>query len=208
MYPELPIQDFLTRLASAAPEPGGGAAAALVGATGAALVSMVANLTIGKEKFASVQAEMRQALAAADGLRVKLLAIVDQDAEAFRRVMTTYRLPRDTDEQKAARKRAMQAALRDAAQIPADVVGLCEELASWSRVVTDKGNPQVVSDGAVAALLADAAAQSAALNVRINLSAIGAPDTTAPVWARVQAHLDAIRTVRDQVVTMAYERIG
>ncbi len=208
MYPELAIDAFLEKLASSAPEPGGGAAAALAGATGAALVSMVANLTIGREKFAGVQAEMQQALARADALRVALLQAIDRDAEVFRHVMAAYKMPRETDDEKAARKQATQAALRAASLVPAEVVGLCEDVAAWSRVATEKGNPQVISDAAVAALLADAAAQSAALNVRINLSSITDTAFTGPLWARIQQRLDRIRSLRDDVVRMTYERIG
>ncbi len=208
MYPEVRIDEFLTKLASSAAEPGGGAAAALVGATGAALVSMVANMTIGKEKYAAVQAEMEQARDRADALRTALLAAIDRDSEAFRRVMATYRLPRDTDAAKAARMNATRAALRDAAAVPAEVVGLCEEVAIWSRLVTQKGNVQVISDAAIAVLLADAAAQAAALNVKINLGPIGVPAFSDPLWAQVRGRLDAIHSLRDEVVKMTYDRLG
>ncbi len=208
MYGETPLAQFLDLLASSAPEPGGGAAAALVGATGAALVSMVANLTIGREKFAAAAADMERARARADALRASLVAAIDQDAQAFREVMASYRLPRAADEQKAARQRAIQAALREAAQVPAAVVRLCEEVAAWSLVAAEHGNPQVVSDAAVAALLADAAAQSAALNVRINLASVGDPPFAEPLWAEMQRLLAGIRVVRDDVLRIAYGKIG
>jgi formiminotetrahydrofolate cyclodeaminase len=208
MYWETSLAAFLDRLASSAPEPGGGAAAALVGATGAALVSMVANLTIGREKFAASAGSMEQALARATALRTALLAAVDQDAEAFRGVMAAYRLPRETDEQKTTRKRAIQEALRVAAQVPAAVVRLCEEVAALSRVAAEHGNPQVVSDAAVAAVLADAAAQSAALNVRINVAAIADSSFGAPLWAEMQERLAGIRGTRDDVLQAAYGKIG
>ena len=208
MYATTSLTQFLDLLASSAPEPGGGAAAALVGATGAALVGMVANLTVGKEKFAAVAAEMEEARAQAESLRQKLMAAIDQDSVAFRQVMAAYRLPRETDEQKAARKQAIQAALREATQVPAGVVRLCEGVAAWSRVAADKGNPQVISDAAVAALLADAAAQSAALNVRINLVSLSSPRSADPLWVEIQRRLDGIRAVRDDVLRTAYEKIG
>jgi len=208
MYGETPLARFLDLLASSAPEPGGGAAAALVGATGAALVSMVASLTIGREKFAAAAADMERARARADALRASLVAAIDQDAQAFREVMASYRLPRATDEQKAARQRAVQAALREAAQVPAAVVRLCEEVAAWSVVAAEHGNPQVVSDAAVAALLADAAAQSAALNVRINLASSNDPPFAEPLWAEMQGRLAGIRAVRDDVMQIAYGKIG
>jgi formiminotetrahydrofolate cyclodeaminase len=208
MYPELAIDAFLQKLASSAPEPGGGAAAALVGAAGAALVGMVANLTVGREKFAAAQAEMERARERADALRAALLAAIDRDAEAFRAVMAAYRMPRETEAQRAARRQATQDALRAASRVPADVVALCEDVAGWSRVAAERGNPQVISDAAVAALLADAAAQSAALNVRINVAGITDAAFTGPLWAEVAARLDRIRALRDEVVTLTYERIG
>jgi formiminotetrahydrofolate cyclodeaminase len=208
MYPELTIEAFLEKLASSAPEPGGGAAAALVGAAGAALVSMVANLTAGREKFASAEADMQAARARADALRAALLEAIDRDAKAFRGVMAAYKMPRETDEQKTARRLATQEALRAASRIPAEVVALCEDVAAWSRVAAEKGNPQVISDAAVAALLADAAAESAALNVRINVASITDAELTGSLWAEVEGRLGRIRATRDQVVRMTYERIG
>jgi formiminotetrahydrofolate cyclodeaminase len=208
MYTELPVESFLEKLASSAPEPGGGAAAALVGATGAALVSMVANLTIGKTQYAAVQREMEQARAQAGALRADLLAAVDEDAEVFRRVMAAYALPRATDGEKAARRQATQQALKEASRVPAEVVRLCQEVAALSRVATQKGNVQAVSDAAIAALLADSGAQSAALNVKINLKLITDAAFNEPLWAKIQAALEGIRAVRDEVLKITTERMG
>lgn len=207
MYAELAMDAFLEKLASSAPEPGGGAAAALVGATGAALVSMVANLTIGKTQYAAAQSEMEQARARAEALRAELVAAVDRDAEVFRRVMTAYALPRSTDEEKAARRQATQRALKEASRVPAEVVRLCREVAALSKVTTELGNVQAVSDAAIAALLADAAAQSAALNVKINLKLITDPGFNEPLWAEIQTALQGIRAVRDEVVKITAERM-
>ncbi len=208
MYAELSLDAFLEKLASPAPEPGGGAAAALVAATGAALAGMVASLTIGKAQYAAVQAEMEQVQGRAGALRRELLAAVDRDAQVFRRVMEAYVLPRATDEQKAARRQATQAALKDASQVPAEIVQLCREVAALSRVTTEKGNVQAISDAAIAALLADAGAQSAALNVKINLKLINDPGFSGPLWAQVQDALDGIRAVRDDVMKITGERLG
>lgn len=208
MYPEMSLEGFLARLASGDPEPGGGAAAALVAATGAALVSMVANLTVGKEKYAAAQAEMEQARDRGQALVRDMAGAIDLDAESFRNVMATYRLPRETDEQKASRKRAIQQALRDATVEPARVVRLCGEIADLSRVVMEKGNVQAITDAAIAAVLADAAAVSAALNVKINLGPIGDPAFTEPLWAELQGIMDRVRAMRDEVVAGTYERLG
>ncbi|MDR7418742.1 MAG: cyclodeaminase/cyclohydrolase family protein [Armatimonadota bacterium] len=207
MYPEFSVTAFLDALASAAPEPGGGAAAALAGATGAALVSMVANLTIGKAQYAAAQREMEQAREAAETLRARLTAAIDRDSEAFRQVMKAYGLPRGTDDEKAARKTAIQQALKAASSEPAEVVRLCRDVAAWSRVTTEKGNVQAVSDAAVAALFADAAAQAAALNVKINLKSITDAAFNEALWVRVQADLDDIRRVRDDVLALTEGRL-
>lgn len=208
MYPEMSIEGFLTKLASAAPEPGGGAAAALVAATGAALVSMVASLTAGKEKYAAVQAEMEQARERGQALVRDLSTAIDLDAESFRQVMAAYRLPRETDEQKASRKRAIQQAMRDATKEPVRVARLCREIADWSKVVMEKGNVQAVTDAAIAAVLADAAAVSAALNVKINLGSIGDPAFTDALWAELQAIMSGVRSARDEVLTGTYAKLG
>jgi formiminotetrahydrofolate cyclodeaminase len=168
---------------------------------------MVANLTAGKPQFATVQDEMVRVLARAEALRADLLAAVDRDSEAFRRVMAAYTLPRATEEDKAARRQAIQQALREASQEPGDVIRLCREVAAWSKVAAERGNPQVLSDAAVAAVLADAGAQSAALNVKINLKSITDPSFNAPLWTQVQADLDATRATRDAVLAMAYEKL-
>jgi formiminotetrahydrofolate cyclodeaminase len=207
MYPELSVTAFLDALASAAPEPGGGAAAALAGAAGAALVSMVANLTVGKAQYASVRLEMEQTQAAAERLRALLSAAIDRDSEAFRQVMGAYNLPRATDDEKAARTAAIQQALKIASKEPAAVVALCREVATWSRLAAEKGNVQAVSDAAAAAILAEAAAQSAALNVRINLKSITDRAFSDELWAAVQTDLDAVRALRDEALALTDGRL-
>ena len=112
------IQTFLTELASAAPTPGGGGAAAISGAMGAALVSMVCNLTIGKKKYVEVEAELKDVLARSEGLRAGLTGMIAQDVAAFDAVMGAYGLPKGTDEEKDARNTAIQAALKEACDVP------------------------------------------------------------------------------------------
>jgi formiminotetrahydrofolate cyclodeaminase len=141
-------------------------------------------------------------------LRDRLVAAIDRDSDAFRLVMAAYARPRGTDEEKAARRAAIQAALKDASLEPAEVVSLCREVATWSRVAAEKGNAAAISDAAVAALLADAAAQSAALNVRINLKSITDAAFREPLWTRVQADLDAVRATRDDVMQIAGAKLG
>jgi formiminotetrahydrofolate cyclodeaminase len=200
MYPELTLQAFLARLASSDPEPGGGAAAALAGATAAALVSMVANLTIGKPQFAAAEPAMRSALARADALRGALLEAVDRDSDAFRSVMRAYGLPRATDDEKAARRAAIQDALRAASREPAQVTRMCREVAELSIAVAEGGNPNVRSDAVVAAVLAEAAATGAACNVEINIKMITDAAFNTAAWDAVKTDLAAARAARDHVL--------
>ena len=166
------IGNFLDALASGNPTPGGGGAAALIGATGAALVSMVCNLTIGRKKFAEAEEELKATLAKAEALRAELIKGIDDDAVVFGSVMAAYGLPKETDEQKAARTAAIQAALRDATSAPKACAKAAAEVVELSEIVARKGNPNVASDAGVAALAGIASLRSAYLNVAINANAM------------------------------------
>ena len=166
------IEEWLADLASAKPAPGGGAAAGLNAATGAALVSMVCNLTIGKPKFAEHEELMREALAEAERLRGEALGLAEDDAEAFSGVMAAYKLPKGTDEEKAARTEAIQRGLVEAAEVPLAIAANAAAVIKVAGRVLDGSNPNVLSDVAVAASSARSALESAALNVDINLASI------------------------------------
>lgn len=172
MINDTSIQHFLDDLASKSPTPGGGSAAAIIGAMGAGLVSMVCNLTIGKKGYEAVEADMRAALDAAENLRARLSDTVRADVEAFDRVMGAYRLPKETDADKQARSEAIQAALKAATDVPLACARDCAELIQLSRIAAEKGNRNVISDAGVAVLAAYAALKSAALNVYVNTSGI------------------------------------
>ena len=167
------IGAFLDDLASERSTPGGGGAAAISGAMGAALVSMVCNLTIGKPKYVEVEAELKEVLAASEKLRAELTKAIGDDVKAFDAVMGAYGLPKgETDEDKAARTAKIQAALKEATDVPLECARLCAEVVKLSRVVADKGNLNVVSDAGVAVQSAYAGLMSAALNVRVNAKSI------------------------------------
>ena len=166
------IAKFLDELASEQPTPGGGGAAAIMGAVGAALVSMVANLTIGKKNYEAFDDELKATNAAAEKVRAELTAAIDEDVVAFNGVMGAYGLPRGTDEEKAARAAAIQAALKQATDAPLRAVKACHEVIKLSAVVAEKGNVNVISDAGVAVLAANAGLRSAALNVYINTKSI------------------------------------
>jgi formiminotetrahydrofolate cyclodeaminase len=185
---ESTIQPFLEELASAAPAPGGGSAGAAAGAMGAALVSMVCNLTIGKEKFATVEAELKEVLAKSEALRAELTQLVVDDTEAFNMVMAAFRRPKETDTEKEARRAAIQAATKQATLVPLATTRACAGVIELSRVVAEKGNPNAASDAGAAASCAQAGLKAAALNVLINLPSIKDEEFV----ATQQAELDQI----------------
>ncbi len=166
------IQEFLDQLASSAPTPGGGGAAALMGAMGAALTSMVCNLTIGKEKYKDVEAEMQETLNKAEDLRSRLTDMIAADVEVFDKLMGSYGLPKETEEEKAARSEAIQSALREATDVPLECARACADVIAVSRSAAEKGNLNVISDAGVSVMAAYAALKSAALNVYINAGSI------------------------------------
>jgi len=167
-----PLQQFLDELASKAPTPGGGSAAAVMGAQAAALVGMVCNLTIGKPKYAEVEAEMQDLLAKAEALREKLVGMIKADIDVFDRLMATYGLPKETDEEKAARSAAIQSVLKEATDVPLACAHACAEAVALSRIAADKGSLGVISDAGVAVMAAYAGLKSAALNVYINTGSL------------------------------------
>lgn len=181
------IGDFLNDLAAKQSTPGGGGASALTGSQAAALISMVANFTIGAKKYAEVEAEMRGYLAQSEALRVELLALADADVAAFNGVSACYALPKTTDEEKAARTEALQRALLEAARVPLRTAERCLEVIELAAPVGAKGNPNVVSDAAVAIYLAEGALRAAMINVNINLKFIKDSDFVAETAARRDA---------------------
>jgi formiminotetrahydrofolate cyclodeaminase len=164
-----PVSQFLTELASSAPAPGGGSVAALSGALGAALVSMVCNLTVGKKKYADVEKDIKALLENSERLRHKLADLLQADVQAYTAVSQAMKMPRATDEEKVARAKVMQQALKKATDVPLQIAEACVEVIALCQPAAEKGNKNAVSDAGVAILLAEAGLRSAALNILINL---------------------------------------
>lgn len=202
------IRAFLDKLATSSPEPGGGSVAALAGALGAALVSMVASLTVGKEKYADVQDDIKVLLGRSEAVREALQELVQRDTEVYGAVSEAMKLPRDTEEQKEARDRLMQAALVEAAKVPLAIAEQSLAVAELSLTAGEIGNVNAVSDAGVAVLLADAAAQSAALNVKINIGWIADEAFNSASWGRVQQILTETAQLRESVMALTYEKLG
>jgi formiminotetrahydrofolate cyclodeaminase len=202
------IARFLDELASEQPTPGGGGAAAIMGAVGAALVSMVANLTIGKKNYEAFDAELKATNAEAEKVRAELTAAIDEDVVAFNAVMGAYGLPRGTDEEKAARAAAIQAALKQATDAPLRAVKACHEVIKLSAVVAEKGNVNVISDAGVAVLAANAGLRSAALNVYINAKSIKDREFAEIRLGEVNALTDLAALKTEEVYAVVRGKIG
>ena len=166
---EMKSADFLAALASSAPAPGGGGGAAMAGALAAALASMVCNLTIGKEKFAQQEPEVKELLDEAEEVRQSLLALVEDDAAVFNSFMACYKLPKATEAEKAARTAAIRSAAKQAAEVPLAIARASYRALMLAERLVCIGNPGVITDGACSAILARAALRCAEYNVRINL---------------------------------------
>ena len=179
------VVDFVAATASKEPTPGGGAIAALTGATGAALAEMVANLTFGKKGYEEVQPEMEELQAKAEGLRKRMLELSQADADVFNIFMNALGLPKSTDEEKSKRTAAIQQAYKDAAMVPFEIGELAYQIFDLAELASKKGNQNLITDGIIAAINARAAVKAAFLNVRINLSGIKDEAFVADVTAKM-----------------------
>ena len=172
MFAELTVNQFLAELASGQPVPGGGSVAALSGALGCALIEMVANLTVGREKYAVHDEQMRQIRTEAGTKREELLKLIDEDSRSYQLVIEAFGLPKNSPEEKAERTKAIQTALHTAAVTPLRVARKCLEAFECVRPVFQNGNPNAASDAKVAALLLRAAVRASIANVFINLDSM------------------------------------
>lgn len=205
---DAPLGSFLDALASAEPTPGGGAAAAVTGATAAALISMVCNLTIGRPKFAAVEESLREVLAASEQSRARLLALAEADAQAYGAVAAAYRLPRTNPDERATRAAAIQNALIGAAQPPLETLELGRRLLTLALQTAARGNPTVVSDAGVAAELAVAAVRGSAIMVRANLAELTDPTLVNAYAARIAAAEAGLSDDLDRVVALVHAQLA
>lgn len=205
---ETALTGFLEALGSSAPTPGGGAASALAGALAAALAEMVAQLTVGRPKYAAVDERVRAIIAQLRVARARLLQLMADDERAFQGVSVAYKLPKGSDDERAAREQAVQAALLDAMRPPLAVMATACDTLALAEEIARIGNGTVASDAGCAAILGEAAVRSAALNVLANVVLLR--DERAASEARQQvADLEA-RAADLQRTTMATvrERMG
>jgi len=201
------ITCFLDELASSAPAPGGGSVAALSGALGAALMSMVSNLTIGKEKYAGVQDEIATLLKKSEILRDRLTGLIEDDVAVYTGLSQTMKMPRNTEEQKNTRAEAMDKALKAATDVPLRVAEACVSVMELCRPTAEMGNVNAVSDVGVGILMAEAGLRSAALNVLTNLGWIKDVKFVSENRKRLNDLLSGKPALRDEIYELVVSNL-
>ncbi|MDO5016833.1 MAG: cyclodeaminase/cyclohydrolase family protein [Porphyromonas sp.] len=166
------LAEFCAVTAGNDPVPGGGSVSALAGSIAASLAEMVANLTVGRKKYAEVEEEMKEVAAKAKEVRAELLAAIDRDSDAYDLVSQAFKMPKETDEEKSARSAKIQEGTKIAAMVPMEVAKKTYELIPFIEAVVKKGNQNAVTDGCIAMMNCRLGVIGAVLNVRINLGSI------------------------------------
>jgi len=199
----LSVKDYVQRVGDGSPTPGGGSVCALAGSLSAALCLMVAHLTLGREKYRNVWAEMRELSRSAGDLVSRSLELAEQDAEAYDGVVSAFKLVQESQVQKEARRESIEAAMKQAALVPMDTLRAVAKLSGLVEEAIEKGNPNCLCDVAVAVQLIRAAAIGAAYNVRVNLSNIADKDFS----SRMQIEMTSLKNNIVQMVSRLEARI-
>ena len=208
MITESSVDKFLDDLASGAPTPGGGSAAAIMGAMGAALISMVCNVTVGKKGLEAFEPEMKSLREQSEKLRARLAAMVAEDIAAFDGLMAAYRLPKLSETDKVRRTEAIQTSLRAATETPLDCARACSEVIDLAQRAGEAGYPGVISDAGVGVLAAYAALRSAALNVYINAPSLKDREFARQATSEVADLLEAGARRSEAVYALVRGRVG
>jgi formiminotetrahydrofolate cyclodeaminase len=207
MYVDQPLRNFLDKLCSKSPEPGGGSASALAGALAASLSGMLASLTIDKKGYEDVQNEMKEILTEASSLKEDLLQLLQKDTEAFDDASKAFKMPKETQEQKALRAQAIEDGLKKATEVPLSIMQKSRDVSRLSARVLKKGNTMAITDGALSALFAEAAAIGAMINVRINFSWMKDQDYIQKVERHLGEILDEVRAIKEEAVRYTLETL-
>jgi formiminotetrahydrofolate cyclodeaminase len=202
------IDAFIRELSSKAPVPGGGGASALVGALSASLTHMVGALTVGKPKYAAVEAEMQELLKETEALADRFLQLMDEDAEAFEPLAQAYRLPKETEEEKVSKAVQMEAALKSAVQPPLAIMETCAKALPLIALCAEKGSVVAVSDAGVAASLCRAALEGASLNVFINTQGMQDKSYAESLNARAKELLTRAGAEAEILFRSVYAKLG
>jgi formiminotetrahydrofolate cyclodeaminase len=207
IYRTEPLQTYLDDTATDKPAPGGGSVSACVGALGAALVSMVCNLTRGREKYAAVDAQVQALLIQSEAARTKLEQLLQDDTSAYNGVIEAYKLPKDTVEQQRARSQAIQDGLIVAANAPLAICRVAVEVCRLATTVAEIGNPNAITDAGIGAVLGEAAAVGAALNVKINLGSIKDETFVAAAAAEVETIVAECGRLRAEALKITNDKL-
>lgn len=206
MYLNKPVQEYLSDLASGQPTPGGGSAAALSGAMASALACMVARLTLNKADYAAVHSEIETVLQHVEQARERFQQLMQADIDAYGQLSACFKMPRTTDQERAARTQAIQAALSSAALVPLEVAELAAQLVQYCQRIAEIGNKNVLSDIATATSLASGAGNGASWMVRTNLHSMKDEQQVESLSERLGVALNVITTGSEQVVRIVGER--
>ena len=201
---EQTCQSFLDALASKAPVPGGGGASALVGALRTALCTMVGNYTVGKEKYAEVEEDVKALMAKAEDIRARLLALVDTDAEAFEPLSKAYTIPKDDPNREA----VMEQCLRDAAATPMEILRLSCQAIDLHREMLDKGSVMMLSDVGTGVIFCQSALYGTALNVRVNTKSMTDRAFAKAMDEETDALVEQYGTIARQVYNVVLGRLA
>lgn len=206
-FTEKSCKEFVEVLASKAPVPGGGGASALVGALGTALGTMVGQLTVGKKKYADVEADVLALMKQAEDLQAELLALVDKDAEVFAPLAKAYGMPKETEEEKAEKERVMEQVLKAAAAVPLEIMEKCCTAIDLHREFAAKGSALAISDAGVGVIFAKAALQGASLNVFINTASMKDRACAERLEEKAEKMLMEYTVAADEVYAEVYNRL-
>ena len=204
-FENLTSGQFTEALGSKESIPGGGSAAAMAGAVAVSLGNMVGNLTAGKPKYAAVEAEVQEALAQGEALRQRMLDLMEEDAEAFLPMKAVFKMPKGTDEEKAARQAAMNVAMKNAVKPQLELMDACLDTLRLMAFYVEKGSRLMVSDAAVGTALARGVIEAAYINVLVNTSAIDDLAYTGDTEKRAEDMLYAGKRIADLVIARSVE---
>lgn len=200
--------EFTEALSSGSATPGGGSTSALVGALGVSLGSMVGNLTIGRKAYAEIESEMIDLCEKTENLRIRLLSLVQRDIDAFNALMSSYRLPKNTEEEKALRSSAILEATKAATEVPLAVMDTCAEAFPLLLIFVEKGNPNAISDSACGAIFCKAAIDAAVFNVYINVKTMKDADYVEKHLSHAEEVQKRCGILAEEVVSLSRQRLG
>ncbi|MTI70421.1 MAG: cyclodeaminase/cyclohydrolase family protein [Firmicutes bacterium] len=212
MLIEKKVKGFIEETASKSPAPGGGSVSALAGSMGAALISMVGNLTIGKKAYESLDDDKKvkidENFEKVQKLVTKLNELVDEDTNAFDSVMQAFKMPKDTEEQKNKRSEAIQKGFKKALEVPLDTANQCLNVLKLQKVFAEYGNKNAITDVGVGALMAYSGLEGALFNVKINLGSIKDKEYVEKIDSECKEIMNEGKKLKEEVLELVYSDLG